>query len=273
MFNKKNVIPSHSHKIKDFIQKFSDIPWDEDVINHDEKPKDIITKDIINGERDDQIFKTFKNYMDIIRKKIKSPSNVNNNLFRNITKKEIDNVVEIIENFILTQMYKYIYPVESLEEDKKFYNQTKCLDWVMPKNLEIKKYYVDQLGMAELCIKKFDSSKSLFDKLSFIKDAFTNINNNIKYSEGKNEEAGQDEMVPIFQYILIRAQPKRMRTNINYINCFLSEEHMNGQFGYFVSQIESSFNFIMKIKYSDLNMSEEEFEANYQNAKKRHNIS
>ena len=272
LFNKKNVIPSHSHKIKDFIQKFSDIPWDEDVINHDERPKDIIIKDIINGERDDQIFKTFKNYMDIIRKKIKSPSNVNNNLFTNITKKEVDNVVEIIENFILTQMYKYIYPAESLEEDKKFYNQTKCLDWVLPKNLEIKKYYVDQLGMAELCIKKFDSSKSLFDKLSFIKDAFTNINNNIKYSEGKNEEAGQDEMVPIFQYILIRAQPKRMRTNINYINCFLSEEHMNGQFGYFVSQIESSFNFIMKIKHSDLNMSEEEFEENYQNAKKRHNI-
>lgn len=272
LFNKKNVIPSHSHKIKDFIKKFSDIPWDEDVINHDERPKDIIIKDIINGERDDQIFKTFKNYMEIIRKKIKAPSNLNNNLFTNITKKEVDNVVEIIENFILTQMYKYIYPVESLEEDIKFYNKTKCLDWVMPNNLEIKKYYVDQLGMAELCIKKFDSSKSLFDKLSFIKDAFTNINNNIKYSEGKNEEAGQDEMVPIFQYILIRAQPKRMRTNINYINCFLSEEHMNGQFGYFVSQIESSFNFIMNINYQDLNMSQEEFEANYENAKKRHNI-
>jgi len=272
LFNKKNIIPSHSHKIKDFIQKFSDIPWDEDVINHDERPKDIITKDIINGERDDQIFKTFKNYMDIIRKKIKSPSNVNNNLFTNITKKEIDNVVEIIENFILTQMYKYIYPVESLEEDKEFYNKTKCLDWVMPNNLEIKKYYVDQLGMAELCIKKFDSSKSLFDKLSYIKDAFTNINNNIKYSEGKNEEAGQDEMVPIFQYILIRAQPKRIRTNINYINCFLSEEHMDGQFGYYVSQIESSFKFIMNINYNDLNMSKEEFDANYQNAKKRHNI-
>ena len=28
----------------------------------------------------------------------------------------------------------------------------------------------------------------------------------------------------------------------------------------------------MKIKHSDLNMSEEEFEENYQNAKKRHNI-
>ena len=142
----------------------------------------------------------------------------------------------------------------------------------MPKHLEIKKYYIDQLGMAELCIKRFDSAKSLFDKLGFIKDAFTNINNNIKYSEGKTEEAGQEEMLPIFQYILIKAHPKRMRTNINYINCLLSEEHMNGQFGYFLSQIESSFSFIMNINYNHLNMIQTEFETNIENAKKRHNI-
>jgi hypothetical protein len=126
--------------------------------------------------------------------------------------------------------------------------------------------------MAELCIKNFDTARSIYDKLKYIKDAFTNINNNIKYSEGKNEEAGQDEMVPIFQYILIKAQPKRMQTNLNFINCFLSEEHLNGQFGYFISQIESSFSFIMNINYSQLNMSKEEFDYNYENAKRRHNI-
>ena len=60
---------------------------------------------------------------------------------------------------------------------KEITNQSDVLILAIPakfvKNivLEIKKYYVDQLGMAELCIKKFDSSKSLFDKLSFIKDS------------------------------------------------------------------------------------------------------
>ena len=272
IFSKRKIIPSHSYYIKDFIQKFSDNPWGEDIINKDKKPKDIIIQDIIKGERNNQIYKTFQNYMDIIRTKIKNPSEINQNLFKNITEKECDNILEIIENFILRQIYKYIFKNDFLKEDKEFYEKTKCLDWVMPNHLEIKKYYVDQLGMAELCIKKFDNAKSLFDKLTCIKDAFTNINNNIKYSEGKSEEAGQDEMVPIFQYILIKAQPKRMRTNINYINCFLSEELLNGQFGYFVSQIESSFSFIMNINNNFLNMSKEEFENNYENAKKRHNI-
>ena len=272
IFNKRKLIPSHSYYIKDFIHKFSDNPWGEDIINQDTKPKDIITQDIIKGERNDQIYKTFQNYMNIIRSKLKSPSNINKNLFLNITEKECDNVIEIIENFIYRQIYKYIYPSESLKEDIDFYEKTKCLDWVRPKHLEIEKYYIEQLGMAELCIKNFDTARSIYDKLKYIKDAFTNINNNIKYSEGKNEEAGQDEMVPIFQYILIKAQPKRMQTNLNFINCFLSEEHLNGQFGYFISQIESSFSFIMNINYSQLNMSKEEFDYNYENAKRRHNI-
>ena len=272
IFSRRKIIPSHSYYIKDFIQKFSDNPWGEDLINNDEKPKDIIIKDITKGERNNQVYKTFQNYMDIIRKKIKAPSEINKNLFRNISQKEIDKILEIIENFILRQIYKYIFKNDFLKEDKEFYEKTKCLDWVTPNHLEIDKYYVDQLGMAELCIKKFDNARSLFDKLNCIKDAFTNINNNIKYSEGKNEEAGQDEIVPIFQYILIKAQPKKMRTNINYINCFLSEELLNGQFGYFVSQLESSFSFIMNINCKFLNMSEEDFKTNYENAKKRHNI-
>ena len=272
ILSKRKIIPSHSYYIKDFIQKFSDSPWGEDIINKDEKPKDIVIKDITKGERNNQIYKTFQNYMDIIRKKIRSPSEDNKNLFRNISQKECDKILEIIENFILRQIYNYIFKIDYLKEDKDFYEKTKCLDWVMPNHLEIEKYYIDQLGMAELCIKKFDNERSVFDKLNCIKDAFTNINNNIKYSEGKNEEAGQDEIVPIFQYLLIKAQPKRMCTNINYINCFLSEEHINGQYGYFVSQLESSFSFIMNINCKFLNMNEEEFKTNYENAKKRHNI-
>ena len=271
ILNKRKMIPSHSYYIKDFIQKFSDNPWGEDIINQDIKPKDIIMEDIIKGERNDQIYKTFQNYMDIIRIKLKKPSKINKDLFKNITEKECDNVLEIIENFIYRQIFKDIYPNISLKEDNDFYVKTKCLDWIRPKHLEIEKYCIEQLGMAELCIKKYDTARSIYDKLEYIKDAFTNINNNIKYSEGKNEEAGQDEMIPIFHYILIKAQPKRMQTNINFINCFLSEEKFNGQFGYFVSQIESSFSFIMNINYNHLNMSKEEFESNCDNAKKRHN--
>ena len=131
---------------------------------------------------------------------------------------------------------------------------------------------MDQLTDAELCIKKFDNVESIFDKLNYIKQAFTNINNNIKYSSGKTEEAGQDEILPIFQYILIRSCPKRMKTNLNYINCFLSEDDYDSQSGYFLSQLESSYTFIMKIGYKELNISKDIYEENIKKSKRIHCI-
>ena len=96
--------------------------------------------------------------------------------------------------YIINNIYEILEDRIEFNKEKNRFNK---------KFLEIEKYYIEQLGMAELCIKNFDTARSIYDKLKYIKDAFTNINNNIKYSEGKNEEAGLDEMVPIFQYILI----------------------------------------------------------------------
>ena len=160
----------------------------------------------------------------------------------------------------------------ALKEDIEFYHKTLSLDWLTPENLEIQQFYVDQLTDAELCIKKFDNAESIFDKLNYIKEAFTNINNNIKYTSGKTEEAGQDEILPIFQYILIRSCPKRMKSNLNYINCFLSEEDYNSQFGYFLSQLESSFTYIMKLGYKDVNVSQDIYDNNIEKSKRVHNI-
>ena len=253
----RNVIPSHAYNIKDFIQKFSDSPWGIDIFNSDKKPKDIIINEIIKGTRNSKIYITIDYYMDIVRKRIK---------------KESDDFIQIIQNFIYRQIHKYIFPKFALKEDEQFYKKTLLLDWITPENLEIQKFYVDQLIYAQLCIKKFDNAESIYDKLNYIKEAFTNINNNIKYSTGKNEEAGQDEILPIFQYILIRSCPKRMKSNLNYINCFLSEDDYNSQYGYFVSQIESSFNYIINIGYKELNISEDYYQQNIENAKKRHKI-
>ena len=255
----RKVIPSHSHDIKEFIQKFSENPWGIDILNPDKKPKDIIINEIKNGTRNSQIYKTINNYMTIVKKRIKR-------------KGEIDDIIQIIQNFIYRQIHKYIYPKILLKEDVQFYNKTLLLDWITPENLDIQQFYVDQLTDAELCIKKFDNAESIFDKLNYIKDVFTNINNNIKYSSGKMEESGQDEILPIFQYILIRSCPKRMKTNLNYINCFLSEEDYNSQFGYFVSQLESSFTFIMNLGYKQLNITQDIYEQNILNSKRKYNI-
>ena len=85
------------------------------------------------------------------------------------------------------------------------------------------------------------------------------MNNTIKFSSGKNEEAGQDELTPIFQYIIIKAQPPRIYSNINYIKCFLDDDDLTGELGFLLSQMESATCFIMNIDYKSLKITEEEF--------------
>ena len=147
-----------------------------------------------------------------------------------------------------------------------------CLDWVQPEQLEIKKVYINQLGYAELCIKKMTEAKSVFDKLDCIKDAHTNMNNTIKFSSGKNDDAGQDELTPIFQYIVIKAQPKRIHSDINYIKCFLGDSSLRGQEGFLVTQMESATSFITLINHEHLKMTKQDYDAKIFDAKKRHGL-
>ena len=138
--------------------------------------------------------------------------------------------------------------------------------------MEIKKVYVNQLGYAELCIKKMTEAKSVFDKLDCIRDAHTNMNNTIKFSSGKNDDAGQDELTPIFQYLVIKAQPKRIHSDINYIKTFLGDSSLRGQEGFLVTQMESATSFIMSIEHEQLKMSKEEYDQKIMEAKKRHGL-
>ena len=111
-------------------------------------------------------------------------------------------------------------------------------------------------------IKRIDVVKSILEKLLCISNALNTMNNTIKFSSGKDEDAGQDELVPIFNYIVIKAQPKRMISNVNYIKCFLSDKDNSGNFGFLLSQMESAINFILNINHKSLNITEDEFYKN-----------
>ena len=144
------------------------------------------------------------------------------------------------------------------------------MEWIQPENLDIKKLYVNQLKFAEKCINKINDAKSIFDKLDCIQNAYVIMNNTIKFISGKNENAGQDEFTPLFQYILIKSQPEKLYTNINYIRCFLSEADLMGQNGFYFSQMESACTFLKNIKGKDLKMDENEFNAKMEKYRKKY---
>jgi hypothetical protein len=263
----KNKNPSHAIYIKDFINKFSDNPWGSDKLNSLKKPKEFVIEDIKNGGKKYGTYETMKMYMDIIKKRIREPI-INEGLFDESL--NVHEITKEIEDHILRQIYKDVFPKKIVGgEDDKFYYRTKYLDWVTPELLEIKKIYYNQLGFAISCIRKLDEARSLLDKLNLISNAHNSINNTIKFSSGKNEDVGLDEMAPIFQYIILKAHPKRMISNINYMKCFLGDNSTDF-WALFLSQIEAAIEYINSIDHIKLNISKEEFDRKYNEAKEKY---
>ena len=263
--DKNEIIEYHSYSIKDFINKFSDNPWGEEKINKYIKPKTLVEEDIKNSSRDNQIYTSLSQYMNIVKKHIKKQKNER---FSFNIKSESDcaNIANKIEDYIMRQIYVHVYPKEKLDLDNKFYIQTKKLNWVTPEHLDIKKIYINQLSNAKNWIKKIDEAKSIRDKLFCISNAYNTMNNTIKFSSGKNDNAGQDELTPIFQYIIIQAQPQRIFSNINYIKCFLDDSELTGELGFLLTQMESATSFIMNLDYEHLKITEEEFKQKIKEA-------
>ena len=266
--DKKNKSLAHTLFIKDFINKFTDNSQNMDKNSLNYKLKIFSTEDIINSERKNGIFKTMKMYMNLVKKRIKEPI-INEGLFNDLP--NIGEIAEKIEDLILRQIYKDVFPPEQ-KEDVIFYQRTKCLNWVTPEQLDIKTIYINQLGFAIDSIKQIDEARSVLDKLDLIASAHTSVNNTIKFSSGKDDDSGQDEMTPILQYIILKAHPKRMHSNINYIKCFLGDSNLTDSKGFLLSQIESAASYINNLNYEILKIPKEEFETQYENYKKKYNF-
>ena len=255
--NEKNHI--HINSINEFIKVFSS--------DHKIKLKSFIREAIIKGESKYSISEIIGKYMELVKKKIKE----NKSIFGELNNEKLEEFSKNIENHIIRKIYKYVYPPNKSEIDVQIQNDTKTLGWIQPENLEIKKLYINQLKSAEKYINKMNESKSVFDKLECIQNAFVIMNNTVKFISGKNENAGQDEMTPLFQYIVIKSQPERLYTNINYIKCFLSSTDLISKYGFFVTQMESACTYILHIKASDLKMNEEEFNKKREEYAKMYN--
>ena len=265
--DKKNKSFSHLLFIKDFINKFCDDSQNPDKNSITFKMKNCATQDIINCDGQYGIYKTMKMYMNLVKKRINEPI-VNQGVFNDLKSSEI---AEKIEDHIIRQIYKDIFPLEQ-KEDIAFYQRTKCLDWITPEQLDIKTIYTNQLGFAISSIRKIDNARSVLDKLELIVRATDSINNTLKFSLGKEDNSGQDEITPILQYIILKAQPKRMHSNYNFIKCFLGDSNLTNSKGFLLSQIESASSYINDLNYKLLKITKEEFESNYEKSRKKYNF-
>ena len=252
------------NKIEEFINIFSkncSLFINDNKIN----PYLLLLLDIVKGNNENNIYSIVLKYFSIIRKNAK-------NTYRNLSKNEIIEIMEIIKDYIIESIYKLVFPKKQTEKDITFFNKTRTLDWVTKEHFGINSIELYQSNYPEKIIDKFEESKSLNEKINYIKCIYKYINNIYKFNTGKKDEIGQDETTPCLQYIIIKSQPKKLVSNLNFLKIFVSEEELMGDKGFYISQIESAIDFILSISHTHFDMEEEVFNTNIKNSKSKYKI-
>lgn len=144
----------------------------------------------------------------------------------------------------------------------------RLISWITPEHLEIKKVFQNEKlwELAMKSINKMDAGRTPQEKLNCISNAYGIINRSIKFCSGNEKDSGAEELTPIFQFILIKALPRRLFSNIHYIKGICDstndDDPLKGPREFFLGQVEAAVVFIHDMNYTCLKISKEEYDKN-----------
>ena len=265
-------IKTHAKKVNQFISKFSD---PKNPVIQLRKLLEYINEDIELGEPKHRIFVAFEEYKNILQKDILShEKELIESTDPNEQKKELEEILNRIDDHIMLKLYRYVFPKNPSEHlknlDFQFYKKTFLYEWIPPNILDIKMQLgLDEIEGAKSSLKQMeDEAQSIYEKLNCVKDVFENVSKAFQFNTGKKEALSADDHIPILSYIVIQTHPKRYVSNVHYISCFFNPERTDQNYGVFLKNLNVVYENIQNLSAEILKYDENEFKKNVEEAEK-----
>ncbi|CAE6524318.1 unnamed protein product [Rhizoctonia solani] len=219
---------------------------------------------------------------------------------------EFDNAVEGMEKLVMNRIYEFTFtpqiarsgrPVttDDLERDRVLKQRIGLFQWIRPEHLDIpmklkdpeesapssqsasedsssvndEKSADDEISIGFLLfaqqeMNKIDHYKAPRDKLICVLNSCKVMFGLIRHLRG---DEGADTFIPLLIFILIRANPEHLLSNIEYINRFRRASKLQSEAGYYLSSLMGAVSFIETMDHTSLsNITQEEFEKNVEQA-------
>ena len=194
-------------------------------------------------------------YFKLVKISLDKALNINNS-------HEIENISNIIYDYIMNKLYIKIFPTMPLKKDLQIIQNCAILSWIEPKHIiKGKINYVYDAFLPDIMnyIKLIEIEKSPRKKQINLCKVFKSIANLVKFN-GDNSIPSIDDNLNILSYIIIKSKPFQIYANSKYIELFLGDK-MHQLEGNQLLQLLSVCEICEKLGYKDLyNIDKDEFE-------------
>lgn len=188
---------------------------------------------------------------------------------------EMSNALEGMEKLIMNRLYtKTFSPVippplrsddheEDVLRDAVLEEKMRIWHWIEGRHLDLADRF---LRNGEAFVKLASDELSKINHYRAPRDKVICILNCCKVIFGllrqTNSEESADGFLPILIYVVIKARPKDLISNVNYVQRFRNPDRLHGETGYYLSSLIGAISFVESLDRSGLSISNEEFERN-----------
>lgn len=187
------------------------------------------------------------------------------NCFDNLDRNNISKVISKLYDYLMNYLYDPIYKYLPSQQDKELSIKINKLSWTKLNNFVVvnANLYECEIQRIVDCFNNLENTKIPSEKYFCFKEIIE-ISKNIPCHEKinyLNKKLGKEILLnPIILYGLIKSKPKKIISDIRYVNCFIQEKNTEIE-DYFNTQLPSYISYIQELNHKNLygNISEDEF--------------
>eukprot|EP01122_Echinamoeba_exundans_P006543 TRINITY_DN1864_c0_g1_i2.p1 TRINITY_DN1864_c0_g1~~TRINITY_DN1864_c0_g1_i2.p1 ORF type:complete len:429 (-),score=103.88 TRINITY_DN1864_c0_g1_i2:168-1454(-) len=185
-------------------------------------------------------------------------------LWKGANEEELDTAAEWIEKYAMLKIYNCCFSpsVDDIERDKAINKRMQHLQFVTADHLDISEKHRDtaKLDLAIEELRKIAQYKAPRDKVVCVLNCCKLIYGILNKASASGHPAGADDFLPLLIYVVLRANPPQMHSNLQYILKFRNPSKMISEAGYYFTHLESTIDFIEHLDASKLTIDPQDFE-------------